>query len=136
MKNIDRFTSTKDALETYKKLDFKKVPFDIWLECEYEDPREKTLLEAAEAVTDEWYDMQQNINCNDIGEIIVDLKKAIDRERMKPVLNCDKYRTAKDALAGFNKMCSDKHCDECPFSAERNECNICKLNWLYAEAGM
>lgn len=136
MKNIDRFTSTKDALETYKKLDFKKVPFDIWLECEYEDPREKTLLEAAEAVTDEWYDMQQNINCNDIGEIIVDLKKAIDRERMKPVLNCDKYRTAKDALAGFNKMCADKQCDRCPYSAERNECNICKLNWLYAEAGM
>lgn len=134
MKNIDRFTSTKDALEAYKKLDFKKVPFDIWLECEYEEPREKTLLEAAEAVTDEWYDMQKNINCNDIGELIVDLEKAIAREKAKPVRNCDKYKTAKEAYLAFNKMCDNESCHRCPFSAERNECLNCRLNWIYAEA--
>ena len=136
MKNIEKYHETKAAIEAYNHQKSKNVPFDVWLECDYEEPREKTLLEAAEAVTDEWYDMRQNINCNDIGKIIVDLEKAIAREKAKPVRNCDKYRTAMDAFAGFNKMCSDKHCDECPFSAERNECNICKLNWLYAEAGM
>ena len=51
----------------------------------------------------------------------------------KPVLNCDKYRTEKDAFAGFNKMCFDRHCERCPFSEERNECIVCELNWLYAE---
>ena len=136
MKNIEKYTNTKDAIEAYNDIDFNSIPFDVWLEREFEEPNVQTLLEAAEAVIDEWYDMRQNINCNDIGKIIVDLEKAIAREKAKPVRNCDKYRTAMDAFAGFNKMCSDKHCDECPFSAERNECNICKLNWLYAEAGM
>ena len=45
-----------------------------------------------------------------------------------------KYRKANDALVGFNKMCKEKTCDRCQFSAERNECNICRLNWLFAEA--
>lgn len=134
MKNIEKYHETKAALEAYNKLDFKKVPFDIWLDCEYEESCAQTLLEAAEAVIDEWYYTQQNVTLNDLGEKIVDLKKAIASEKCKPVRNCDKYRTAKDALTGFNEMCSEKHCDRCPFSAERNECNICKLNWLYAEA--
>ena len=135
MKNIEKYHETKSALEAYNKLDFKKVPFNEWLELEYEDPREQTLLEAAEAVIDEWYYTQQNVTLNDLGEKIVDLKKAIASEKCKPVLNCDKYRTAKDALVGFNKMCKEKTCDRCQFGAKRNECNICRLNWLYAEAG-
>ena len=134
MKNIEKYPNTKDALEAYNGLGLKRFPFEEWLEREFEEPNVQTLLEAAEAVIDEWYYTQQNITLNDIGEKIVDLKNAIARERLKPVLNCDKYKTAKDALTGFNKMCSDKSCDRCPFSAERNECNICKLNWLYAEA--
>ena len=133
MKNIEKYHETKCALEAYNKLDFKKVPFNEWLELEYEEPREQTLLEAAEAVIDEWYYTQQNVTLNDLGEKIVDLKKAIARENCKPVLNCNKYRTAKDALAGFNKMCSDESCDRCPFSAERNECINCGFNWLFAE---
>ena len=50
MKNIEKYHETKGALEAYNKLDFKKVPFDIWLECEYEEPHVQTLLEAAEAI--------------------------------------------------------------------------------------
>ena len=134
MKNIEKYTNTKAALEAYNKLDLKKVPFDVWLELEYEEPREKTLLEAAEAVTDEWYDMQKNINCNDIGEIIVDLEKAIAREKRKPVRNCDKYRTAKEAFIAFEKMCQSKYCNVCPFSTKKDESCSCRLNWLYAEA--
>ena len=124
MKNIEKYHETKAALEAYNKLDFKKVPFDIWLECEYEEQHVQTLLEAAEAVVKVGY-----------GTFVADLRSAVEREKAKPVRNFNKYKTAKDALTGFNEMCSDKHCDRCQFSAERNECNICKLNWLYAEAG-
>ena len=124
MKNIEKYHETKGALEAYNKLDFKKVPFDIWLECEYEEPHVQTLLEAAEAIV--------KVGS---GTLVADLCSAVEREKAKPVRNCDKYKTAKDALTGFNEMCSEKHCDRCPFSAKRNECNICKLNWLYAEAG-
>ena len=124
MKNIEKYHETKAALEAYNKLDFKKVPFDIWLECEYEEQHVQTLLEAAEAVVKVVY-----------GTFVADLRSAVEREKAKPVRNFNKYKTAKDALTGFNEMCSEKHCDRCQFSAERNECNICKLNWLYAEAG-
>ena len=141
MKNIEKYTNTKAALEAYNKLDFKKVPFDVWLELEYEEPRELTLLEAAEATINEWYYIQDDVTLNDLGEKIVDLKKAIKREKANlvsekenPVRNCNKYRTSKDAFAGFNKMCEEKNCRTCPFSAERNECINCSFNWLFAEA--
>lgn len=134
MKNIEKYTNTKAALEAYNKLDFKKVPFDVWLELEYEEPRELTLLEAAEATINEWYYIQDDVTLNDLGEKIVDLKKAIKREKANPVRNCDKYKTAKNAFAGFNKMCEEKKCSLCPFSAERNECINCGFNWLFAEA--
>ena len=134
MKNIEKYNESKAALNAYNSIISKKVPFDIWLECEYEEPREQTLLEAADAVIDEWYYTQQNVTLNDLGEKIVDLKKAIKREKANLVRNCDKYRTAKDAFAGFNKMCEEKKCSTCPFSAERNECLNCSFNWLFAEA--
>ena len=75
---------------------------------------------------DDWYE--------DAGYMLQQAADVIEREKRKPVRNFDKYETAKDAFVGFNKMCSDKHCDRCPFNSERNECPICKLNWLYAEA--
>lgn len=141
MKNIEKYMNTKAALKAYNKLDFKKVPFDEWLELEYEEPREQTLLEAAEAIIEEWYYTQDNVTLNDLGEKMVDLKKAIDREKKNierekknPVRNCNKYRTANDAFAGFNKMCEEKKCSTCHFSAERNECMNCSFNWLFAEA--
>ena len=134
MKNIEKYNESKAALNAYNSIISKKVPFDMWLELEYEEPREQTLLEAAEAVIDEWYYTQQNVTLNDLGEKIVDLKKAIKREKANPVRNCDKYRTAKEAFIAFEKMCQSKYCNVCPFSAERNECMNCRLNWLYAEA--
>ena len=128
MKNIEKYTNTKDALEEYNN-SVKNVPFDEWLELEYKEPHERTLLEAAKLVANEFY-----VCGIPTEKSLRILGQAVDREVKKPVLNCDKYRTAKDAFDGFNKMCADKHCDRCPFSAERNECFICKLNWLYAEA--
>ncbi len=135
MKNIEKYHETKAALEAYNKLDFKKVPFDMWLELEYEEPRAMTLLEAAEEVARTWDLQRQYGSLSIVGNSIRNLADAIKREKAKPVLNFNKYKTAKDALTGFNEMCSEKHCDRCQFSAEINECNICKLNWLYAEAG-
>lgn len=129
MKNIEKYHETKAAIEAYNHQKSKNVPFDVWLECEYEEPRERTLLEAAKLVANEYY-----ICGTPTEKSLRILGESVDRELKKPVLNCDKYRTAKDSLDGFNEMCADESCDRCPFSAERNECNICKLNWLYAEA--
>ena len=41
MKNIEKHPNTKDALEAYNN-SVKNVPFDEWLELEYEEPREQT----------------------------------------------------------------------------------------------
>lgn len=68
----------------------------------------------------------------DLLSIADRIEAALKREKAKPVRNCDKYKTAKGALAGFNEMCDGKTCYRCPFSAERNECISCRFNWLYA----
>ena len=127
MKNIEKYTNTKDALEAYNN-SVKNVPFDEWLELEYKEPHERTLLEAAKLVANEYY-----ICGTPTEKSLRILGESVDRELKKPVLNFNKYKTAKDALTGFNEMFSEKHCDRCQFSAERNECFVCKLNWLYAE---
>ena len=133
MKNIEKYTNTKDALEAWKQSVEGGVylSFDEWAKREYEAPRVTTLLEAAKALTDSW------LNGGTIAEAnkkILALADTIKREKAKPVRNCDKYKTAKDAFAGFNKMCEEKKCSMCPFSAERNECLNCSFNWLFAEA--
>ena len=50
MKNIEKYPNTNDALAAYNALDLKKVPFGVWLECKFEEPRVTTLLEAAQEV--------------------------------------------------------------------------------------
>lgn len=49
MKNIEKYTNTKDAIEAWDTYRYGGggTPFDIWLECEFEEPRKPTLLEAA-----------------------------------------------------------------------------------------
>lgn len=133
MKNIEKYQRTNDALDAWRQ-SVKGglfLSFDEWAHREYEAPRAPTLLEAAEAVTDEWYDMQQNINCNDIGEMIVDLEKAIAREKRKPVRNCDRFATVDEALVGFRKFCGKVACSECRF---RDCVPTCPLAWLYEDA--
>ena len=130
MKNIERYHESKDALNAYNSIISKKVPFDVWLECEYEEPPKPTLLEAAEAIVKIVPSTPTSVKRN----LFRELRLAVEREKAKPVRNCDKYKTAKDAFAGFNKMCEEKKCSTCPFSAERNECLNCGFNWLFAEA--
>ena len=130
MKNIEKYHESKDALNAYNSIISKKVPFDVWLECEYEEPPKPTLLEAAKAIVKIVPSTPTSVKRN----LFRELRLAVEREKAKPVRNCDKYKTAKDAFAGFNKMCEEKKCSTCPFSAERNECLNCGFNWLFAEA--
>lgn len=130
MKNIEKYTNTKDALETYNNLDFKKVPFDVWLELEYEEPREKTLLEAAEALTDSL------LNGGTIAEAnkkILALADTIKREKEKPVRNFEKYKTNDEAFVAYTKMCDSRECKIFHFRYCGNSIK-CVLAWLYAEA--
>ena len=130
MKNIEKYNESKAALNAYNSIISKKVPFDVWLDCEYEEPPKPTLLEAAEAIVKIVSSTPTSVTRN----LFRQLRLAVEREKAKPVRNCDKYKTAKEAYLAFNKMCDNKSFHRCPFSAERNECLVCRLNWLYAEA--
>lgn len=130
MKNIDKYNESKAALNAYNSLVFKRVPFDIWLECEYEEPPKLTLLEAAESIVNIVSSTPTSVTRN----LFRELRIAVEREKANPVRNCDKYRTAKEAFIAFEKMCQSKSCDVCSFSRERDESYSCRLNWLYAEA--
>lgn len=138
MTNIEKYTNTKDALDAYNSIDFKKVPFDVWLECEYEEPCESSLLEAA---SDAVAALAMNAVIarytadGAIGEKIRVLRSAIAREKLKPVRNFDRFTTAaeaEEAYQCFRKMCDKVSCSECRFCG----CGIpCVLAWLYEEAG-
>ena len=130
MKNIEKYNESKAALNAYNSLVFKRVPFDVWLECEYEEPPKPTLIEAAEAIVKIVSSTPTSVTRN----LFRELRLAVEREKANPVRNCDKYKTAKDAFAGFTEMCDEKTCYRCPFSAERNEGMSCRFNWLYSEA--
>ena len=130
MKNIEKYTNTKDALEAYNQPKFKGVPFDAWLEHEYEEPREPTLLEAAEAVANSWFDDDKT---EVFGMKICDLVNAIDRERRKPVRNFDKYKTAEDAHAEFIEFCRKYTCGKCRFVNKGTPVGYA-IEWLYGDA--
>ena len=87
MKNIEKYTNTNDALAAYNALDLKKVPFNVWLECEFEEPRVPTLLEAAQEVVKTWYAKIPEGSLARVGQSIVRLSSAIEREKRKPVRN-------------------------------------------------
>ena len=130
MKNIEKYKETKDALEAWRQSVEGGVylSFDEWAQREYEAPREQTLLEAAEAVADEWYTADVS------GGNIVNLKNAIAREKSKPVRNFDKYKTTKEAYGGFREMCNGReNCNGCRFF-DCDSASECAIAYLYAEA--
>ena len=118
MKNIEKYPNTNDALEAYNSLGLKEVPFDTWLECEFEEPRVPTLMEAAQEVVKAWYAKIPEGSIARVGQSIVRLSSAIKREKSKPVRNCDVL--SKDEVL---KMLEDRS-----FSKEDT------VEWLYAEA--
>ena len=118
MKNIEKYPNTNDALEAYNALDLKKVPFGVWLECKFEEPRVTTLLEAAQEVVKTWYAKIPEGSLARVGQSIVRLSTAIEREKRKPVRNCD-VLSKEEVL----EMLEDRS-----FSKEDT------IEWLYAEA--
>ena len=118
MKNIEKYTNTKDALAAYNALGLNKIPFDTWLECEFEEPRVPTLMEAAQEVVKAWYAKIPEGSIARVGQSIVRLSSAIKREKSKPVRNCDVL--SKDEVL---KMLEDRS-----FSKEDT------IEWLYGKA--
>ena len=118
MKNIEKYTNTKDALEAYNQPKSKIVPFEEWLECEFEEPRVPTLLETAKEVVKTWYAKIPEGSLVRVGQSIVRLSTAIEREMRKPVRNCDVL--SKDEVL---EMLKDRS-----FSKEDT------IEWLYGKA--
>lgn len=138
MKNIEKYKETKDALGAFREWckdhTHSVLTMSVWLDREYEAPPRPTLLEAAESVKKVWDSQWQYGSLSRVAKAISHLADAIDRE--KPVLNCDKYRTAEEAFDAFDKMCSTRCCEDCEFDKPRKNQRIsCRFGWLYAEAG-
>ena len=100
MKNIEKYPNTKDALKAYDGLEPKNMPFDKWLESEYEEPREPTLLETAEELKNVL--KRKDTVFSDVVVAFSSLTDAIEREKRKPVRNFDKYKTPKEASMYIN----------------------------------
>ena len=134
MKNIEKYPNTNDALEAYNSLAFKTVSFDTWLECEFEEHRVLTLIEAAAEMVYAWKSEIKPGYPARFSKAIGRLSDAIDREKCKPVRNFDKYKTADDAHAGFIEFCSKYTCGKCSFVNKVKPVG-CAIDWLYEKAG-
>ena len=84
MKNIEKYPNTKDAIEAYNKLNSREL-FATWLELEFEETREPSLLEAAEELKNIL--SQKDITLPDVAVAFSRLTDAIEREKRKPVRN-------------------------------------------------
>lgn len=136
MKNIEKYTNTKDALEAYNALGPGNMPFDKWLGCEYEESCQLTLLEAAKELKGLWdkaISSCQSIKLETWDDAIDRLSDAAEREGRKPVRNCDKYRTAAEARVGFIEFCRKYTCKKCRFVNNGKPVG-CAIEWLYGYA--
>lgn len=134
MRNIERYPGTKEAIKAWDAYHDGggDMPFAAWAEQEYTEPSIPTLLEAAEAVANEWWTMDTEPNVRH-GKI-ADLEDAIAREKAKPVRNFDKYKTSKKACDGFSEMCKGvEACVNCRFGSSTSIAG-CAIAWLYSEA--
>ena len=115
MKNIEKYTNTKDALEVYES-NRKNTwyTFEQWLDCEYEDQSFPTLLEAAECALKAFEERDEYGNLEWVKDRMRQLCVAIKREKHKPVRNCD-VGTTEEQSARFQRFC-DKYtiCHKCP----------------------
>lgn len=95
-------------------------------ERKYVEPRvHRTLLEAAEAVMDEWW-ARPNVSYERIADLdhaVTDEKDRRMRDGAKPVRNCDRFTTREEAVAEFARLC-DKGREPCEDV----------VTWLYENA--
>ena len=150
MKNIEKYTNTKDALDAYNSLNLKNLPFDEWLKRGYVEPRVPTLLEAAQEMTRTWESQWQYGHLSIVEKAVRELSIAIEREKHKPVRNCD-VGTSEEQAERFMRFCEAHKPDEhqftehgellCPSTGcELIACNYghCALAWAqlpYEEGG-
>ena len=130
MKNIEKYPNTKDALDAYNKLNSREL-FETWLELKFEEPRESTLLEAAEELKNTL--SQKDITLHDVAVALSRLTAAIESEKQKSPCNFDKYKKQEDAMRAFKLMCENMECNRCPYN--QGGAFNCKFAWLYAKAG-
>lgn len=136
MTNAEKYPNTQGALEAWRMYGDRggDKPFDLWLSLSADIAPEQTLLEAAEKLiigfVNTWSGGWSSMEC------LENLRKAVKREKNKPIRNCDRYRTVSEASEGFWKFCCKNKCGECRFgeSRFRNGFPRCLLAWLYEEA--
>ena len=131
MKNIEKYNETKCAMDAYNQSKSKDIPFEVWLELEYKEPRMQTLLEAAETVTTIWKSKPHEGSLTNFLNAIVNLEEVIEREKKKPVRNFDMYNTADEAYEGSEKFFYKSKCLECRY---KDSYPICRFAWLYDKA--
>lgn len=131
MTNAEKYPNTQGALEAWRMYGDRggDKPFDLWLSLSADIAPEPTLLEAAEKLiigfVNTWSEGWSSMEC------LENLRKAVKREKNKPIRNCDRYRTAKEAYDAFEKICCKVSCGECRFSVRGVPCGF---SWLYEEA--
>lgn len=130
MKNIEKYNETKCALDAYNQSKSKNMPFEVWLELEYKEPRMQTLLEAAEMVTTVWKSKMPEGSLTNLWDAIVNLSEVIEREKKKPVRNFEKYKTDNEAYEGSEEFCHKSKCLECRY---KDVYPRCRFAWLYDE---
>lgn len=143
MTNAEKYPNTQGALEAWRMYGDRgdDKPFDLWLSLNAVIEPTSTLLEAAKAVIENCY--YRHLDQVTVNKTYKRLLDAILCEKKKPIRNCDRYRTAKDAEAAFNAMCRSQGdavdcCHGCPVRIVRQETDgndtECQFLWLYAEA--
>lgn len=112
MTNAEKYPNTQGALEAWRMYGDRggDKPFDLWLSLSADIAPEPTLLEAAEKLIVGYV---ENWSENLPSTYFENLRAAVRREKAKPVRNCDKYATAKEAYDAFEKICCKVSCDEC-----------------------
>lgn len=86
MTNIEYYTNTKDAIEAWKNSEWiHKSLFDDWLKQEYVEPRQPTLLEAADDALRAWDRRDEYGSLAWVKDRMRQLSVAIKREKAKIV---------------------------------------------------
>ena len=151
MKNIEKYHYTQEALDVYNSLSLNNVPFDEWLEREYEGT---TLLEAAtkrereatseksSAVGNAAAMRETLLRCDAMAQmpeireytIVKEMRNSIKKALAAPPRNFDRYKTAESAIFAFRKMCKERECSTCPFEDDRNYPFSCYFDWPYEDS--
>lgn len=138
MKNIEKYPSTKDALEAYFARDkgvSTTFTFREWCDREYEETKPLTLLEVAKAIE----------NCIRTTPLAVRwsrpygmLTDVIKFEETRPKRNYERFATAEEATQCFRIGCGmHRDCDYCTLRDTYMNCHgrlSCFAKWLYSTA--